>query len=110
FGLAADPGRSFQTTVCMLLLTGVTFFQRARKGIFSIFVGRGTGSRVARALSPILLLLPYLRESGRAHFIGDSRMPPPYSTAILATLAVMVSTTLLLYLARRINSMEVEIH
>ena len=110
FGPAADPGRSFQTTVCMLLLTGVTFFQRARKGILSIFVGRGTGSKVARALSPILLLLPYLRESGRAHFIGDSRMPPPYSTAILATLAVTASTALLLYLCWRMNSMEVEIH
>ncbi len=110
FGPAADTGRSFQTTVCLLLLTSVTFFHRAGNGILSIFVGRGTGSRLARVLSPILLLLPYLREWGRAHFIGDRRMPPPYSTAILATLAVIVSSALLLYLARRINSMEVEIH
>ena len=110
FGPAADTGRSFQTTVCLLLLSSVTFFHRAHNGILSIFVGRGTGSRLARGMSPILLLLPYLREWGRAHFIGDRRMPPPYSTAILATLAVIVSSALLLYLARRINSMEVEIH
>jgi diguanylate cyclase (GGDEF)-like protein len=110
FGPPADTGRSFQTTVCLLLLTSVTFFHRARNGILSIFVGRGTGSKLARAMSPILFLLPYLREWGRAHFIGDRTMPPPYSTAILATLAVIVSTGLLLYLARRINTMEVEIH
>ncbi len=110
FGPATDTARSFQTAVCLLLLAGVTFSYRARNGILSIFLGRGTGSRLARALSPILLMLPYLREWGRAHFIGDKRMPPPYSTAILATLAVMVSSALLLYLARRINSMEVEIH
>ena len=110
FGPAVDTGRSFQTTVCLLLLTGVTFFHRAQNGILSIFVGRGTGSKMARALSPILLLLPYLREWGRAHFIGDRGMPPPYSTAILATVAVIVSSALLLYLAWRINSMEVEIH
>lgn len=110
FGPATDSGRSFQTTICLLLLTGVTFFRRARNGILSIFVGRGTGSRLARVLSPILLLFPYLREFGRAHFIGGRSMPPPYSTAILATLAVIVSTSLLLYLAWRINCMEVEIH
>jgi diguanylate cyclase (GGDEF)-like protein len=110
FGPAADTGRSLQTTVCLLLLTSVTFFHRARKGILSIFVGCGTGSKLARAMSPILLMLPYLREWGRAHLIGGRRMPPPYTTAILATMVVIVSTALLLYLARRINGMEVEIH
>jgi diguanylate cyclase (GGDEF)-like protein len=110
FGPAAGAPGSLQTLVCLLLLTCVTFSCRARNGILSIFLGRGTGSRLARAMSPILLLIPYLREWGRAHLIGDRRMPPPYSTAILATLAVIVSSALLLYLARRINSMEVEIH
>ncbi len=110
FGPAADTGRSFQTTVCLLLLTSVTFFHRAQNGILSIFVGRGTGSGLARGMSPILLLLPYLREWGRAYLIGGRRMPPPYTTAILATMVVIVSTALLLYLARRINGMEVEIH
>lgn len=110
FGPEADAARSLQTAVSLLLLTCVTFSYRARKGVLSIFLGRGTGSKVARAMSPILLLLPYLRELGRAHLIGDSKMPPPYTTAILATLVVIVSSALLLYLAQRINSMEVEIH
>lgn len=110
FGPAADTVRSLQSMVCLLLLTGVTFFHRARSGILSVFVGRGTGSRMARILSPILLIFPYLRELARAHFIGDRRMPPPYSTAILATIAVLVSCALLVYLAWRINTMEAQIH
>ena len=110
FGPAEATVHSFQSMVCLLLLTAVTFCRRARNGVFSIFLGRGTGSRMARALSPILLLFPYLREWGRAYFLGDSSMPPPYTTAVLATLAVTVSTSLMLYLAWRINSMEVQIH
>jgi diguanylate cyclase (GGDEF)-like protein len=65
---------------------------------------------MARVLSPILLIFPYLRECGRAYFIGENRMPPPYTTAVLATLAVIVAGSLLLYLAWRINSMEAQIH
>jgi diguanylate cyclase (GGDEF)-like protein len=110
FGPAVDTDRAFQSMVCLLLLTAVTICRRARKGVFSIFLGRGTGSRMARVLSPILLIFPYLRECGRAYFIGDSRMPPPYATAVLATLAVLVAGSLLLYLAWRINSMEAQIH
>ena len=110
FGPPVDTGRSFQSTVCLLLLTAVTFCRRARIGVFSIFLGRGTGSRMARVLLPILLLFPYLREVGRAYFIGDRRMPPPYTTAVLATLAVIVAGALLLYAAWRINSMEAQIH
>lgn len=110
FGPPLDTGRSFQSTICLLLLASVTFCRRARKGVFSIYLGRGTGSRVARVLSPIVLLTPYLREYCRAYFMGDSRMPLPYTTAVLATLAVIVASALLLYLAWRINSMEAQIH
>ncbi len=109
-GPAKHAGHSFQTTACLVLLTAVTFFRRAGHGVFSLFLGRGTGSKLARVLSPILLLAPYLREWGRALFIGDNRMPTSYTTALLATMAAIVSTGVLLYLAWRINSMEAQIH
>jgi diguanylate cyclase (GGDEF)-like protein len=108
-GPTTEAGLSFQSTVCLLLLTAVAFCRRARNGVFSIFLGRGTGSRVARVLSPIVVLMPYLREWGRAHFIGDKSMPPPYTTATLATATMLVASALMLYLAWRINSMEAQI-
>jgi diguanylate cyclase (GGDEF)-like protein len=94
----------------LLLLTTVAFLRKAENGLFSILLGRGIGSNIARGLSPVLLALPYLRELARARFIGTARMPTHYTTALLASLAVMLSFALLLFLAWRINYMELEIH
>ncbi|MDR3750993.1 MAG: GGDEF domain-containing protein [Terracidiphilus sp.] len=96
--------------LCLSLMTLVALFRRTEEGIFSIYLGRGIGSRIARILSPILLFLPFLREAVRAHFISSNRMPAHYATAILASLAIIVSLALLLFLAWRINIMEIEIH
>jgi diguanylate cyclase (GGDEF)-like protein len=109
FGTQATVPSSPQTLLCLVLLTTMVLMRRAEDGIFSIFIGRGIGGRVARILSPILLILPYFREETRARLVGASQMPAHYVTAILASTAAMVSIALLLYLAWRINGMEMEI-
>lgn len=96
--------------LALLLLTVVAFLRKAERGVYSILLGRGIGSNIARWLSPVLLVLPYLREAARARIIGEGRMPPHYITAVLASVAVMLSFALLLFLAWRINCMEAEIH
>jgi diguanylate cyclase (GGDEF)-like protein len=96
--------------IALLLLTAVAFLRKAENGVYSILLGRGIGSNIARGLSPVLLVLPYLRETMRARFLNSQRMPPHYTTAILASVAVMLSFALLLFLAWRINRMELEIH
>jgi diguanylate cyclase (GGDEF)-like protein len=110
FASRASSGTTTSMLVGLLLLTAVAFLRRAEKGGFSILLGRGIGSNIARGLSPILLALPYLRECLRARFLSTERMPAHYITAVLASTAVMLSFALLLYLAWRINHMEVEIH
>ncbi|HEX4029474.1 MAG TPA: GGDEF domain-containing protein [Terracidiphilus sp.] len=110
FNPASTAPTSSHSMIVLLMLTAVAFLRKAENGVYSILLGRGTGSNIARGLSPVLLLLPYLREATRAHFIISTRMPPHYTTAILASLAVMLSFALLLFLAWRINRMEREIH
>ena len=110
FGTANDASTSGMSMLALLLLTTVAFLRQAEQGVYSILLARGIGSRIARALSPVILVIPYLREAARAHFIGTSRMPAQYTTALLASLAVMLSFALLLFLAWRINAMEAEIH
>jgi diguanylate cyclase (GGDEF)-like protein len=110
FRTQATIPTSPQTLLCLALLTAMVLTRRAEDGIFSIFIGRGIGARVARILSPILLALPYLREEARARLVGASSMPAHYVTAVLASMAAVVSICLLLYLAWRINAMEMEIH
>lgn len=107
------PESGIQTSsasmTALLLLTAVAFLRKAETGLYSILLGHGIGSNIARGLSPLLLILPFLREAMRAHFIDSQRMPPHYTTAVLASLAVMLSFALLLFLSWRINRMEMEI-
>ncbi|MFZ0743755.1 MAG: GGDEF domain-containing protein [Terracidiphilus sp.] len=104
-GLTSPP-----TLVCLMLLTAVAVFRRAEYGMFSIFLGHGIGSRIARFLSPFLLVMPLLREALRARLINSHVIPVHYATAILSSTATLVSFALLLFLGWRINGMEKEIH
>lgn len=108
-GISPITRTSPQTMACLALLTFAAFLSRAEVGVFSIFLGRGIGSRIARTLAPILLVLPFLREIGRAHMMQAQRIPEQYATAILASMATMLALVLLVFLAWRINSMEMEI-
>lgn len=110
FGSTPAFATAGQTAFCLLLLAVVVFLRRAEVGIFSILLGPGIGSKVARLLAPILIVVPYIREVMRAHLLDFRRMPPYYLTALLATTAVAFSVALLLYLAWRLNALESEIH
>jgi len=98
-----------QTVLCVLLLSVVALLRRAEHGVFSIFLGRGIGSRIARGLTPVLLLLPFMREVGRARLIQALKIPEQDVTAILVSFATIISFILLLFLAWRLEGMEAEI-
>jgi diguanylate cyclase (GGDEF)-like protein len=110
FGSPTPAHISWIPLLALVVLTAVAFLRRAESGVYSILLGRGIGSNIARGLTPLLFTLPYLRECMRARLFNAERMPPNYTTAILASTAVMLSFALLLFLAWRINQMEVKIH
>lgn len=101
---------SIPTLVCIALLTLVSILRRAEYGVFSVFLGDGIGGRIARIVAPILLVMPFLRELGRARLLSAQVIPVPYATAILASIATIVSFAFLLVLVRVINNMQNEIH
>ncbi len=102
--------RTPPATLCILaLLILVTFSVRARYGAFDILVGAGLGSRIARALTPVMLALPFLREAGRARLIRLHLLPEHSETAVLASIAAMIALGLLIVIARHIRRMEKEI-
>jgi diguanylate cyclase (GGDEF)-like protein len=110
FGLSMSVRTTPMTLFCLFLLTQVALFRGAENGVFSILLGSGIGGRIARVFSPVLLVLPFLRETARAYIFHTSRLPANYATAIGASLGAMMSFALLLFIAWRINSMEKEIH
>ncbi len=111
-----DGARNFAATwislpnlICLVLLTFVVLLRQVQNSVFSIFLGSGIGGRIARFASPILLIIPFVREAMRMRLIGEARIPANYITAILASIAAMVSFALLLVIVWRINSMEIQI-
>ena len=110
YGLSGVTRTSPQTLLCFVLLTIVAFLSRAEAGIFSIFLGRGIGSRIARGVGPFILVLLFLRETARQRMLRSQILPEHYATAILASLSVALSFSLLMLLVWYIKSMEAEIH
>jgi diguanylate cyclase (GGDEF)-like protein len=99
-----------ETLFCLAILSLLAVLRHAQFSIYAVFIGRGIAGRIARVAAPILVFLPFLREDFRIVFIGAGRIPPSFFSAILASLASLLSLGLLLYIARRISSMESEIH
>jgi diguanylate cyclase (GGDEF)-like protein len=110
FGLSEVTRTSPQTLLSFLLLTLVAFLRRAETGVFSIFLGRGIASRIARVLGPVILVLPFLREIARQRVLHSHILPEHYATAILASVAAAMSFVFLMLLVWYIKSMEAEIH
>ena len=108
--LSADNMISPLLLMCLVLLTWVVAMRQADRGIWSIFVGAGIGSRIARAFAPVLLVIPFLIEVARTRILLKDLVPEQYGAAILTSLAAGMSLVLLLILVWRINSMEKEIH
>ena len=108
--LSADNMISPLLLACLVLLTWVVAMRQAEQGVWSIFVGAGIGSRIARGFAPVLLVIPFLIEVARTRIILKDLVPEQYGAAILTSLAAGLSMVLLLVLVWRINSMEKEIH
>jgi diguanylate cyclase (GGDEF)-like protein len=98
------------TLASLTLLTIVVLTRRAEVGIFRMFLGSGIAGRIARWLSPFLLLLPFLREVGRTRVLSAHVFPPMYALGIIASLASVVAFGLLISLISGINKMEMKIH
>jgi len=111
FGISSNAVQSSPLVLfCLVLLTLVAVLRRTENGAFSIFLGRGIGARIARALAPILLVLSFAREAARAHLVQTLHIPENYATAILGSIATALSFVVLLFLTWRIQAMEKEIH
>jgi len=97
-------------TICALALTTfVAFARRAEYGHFSIFLGRGIGSRVARGVMPVLLALPLFRELTRGRMLRSQLFPEAYAAGFLCAAGTIVGLGILLLLTRQFQRLEGEI-
>ena len=106
FGLSASTRTSPHTLFCLMLLSFLVFARRAEFGIFSILVGSGIGSRMARLASPLALVVPFLLEAGRLATAHSGLMSAAYATALVTALAGVMGFALILVLAWRMDTLE----
>jgi diguanylate cyclase (GGDEF)-like protein len=90
--------------LCLVALTAAVALRQAEHGVLSVFLGIGSGSKMARIFAPILLVISFAWEALNA------RVNQQFAAGLLAAVAVAVFTSLLLWFAWRISRMENEIH
>lgn len=103
-GRQTDLGGFGAASVCLMSLTAVVTLRQAEHGVFSIFLGVGIGSRLARIFAPILILVPFAWHSASHHLTGRA------NGALLASAGVAAAFGVLLFFAWRISQMENQIH
>lgn len=109
FGRGSGAQMPANVVACFAALVAALTLRQAEHGVFSIFLGIGMGSRLARIFAPILLILPFGWEAMRAgvtHRAGIGHL----GAAIFASAAVVVAVGILMFFAWRMSGMEDEIH
>jgi diguanylate cyclase (GGDEF)-like protein len=106
FGQATPAEVTSATMLTLSLLTMAAVGRRVEYGRWSIFIGRGIGSRMARGILPIVLLLPMSRELTRARMMRTHVLPDHYAAAILAATGTMVALALLLAVSWQFRRLE----
>jgi diguanylate cyclase (GGDEF)-like protein len=106
FGEAAPGQVTSATMVALFFLTMAAVGRRVEYGRWSIFVGRGIGSRMARGILPIVLLLPMGRELMRARMMRTHVFQEHYASGILAATGTTVALALLLAISWQFRRLE----
>lgn len=109
FGTNAGSAGTAPLLLCFVALAIVVALRQAEHGVFSIFLGVGVGSNLARIFAPILLVLPFAWEAVNEWM---NRVGPGghLNAALIASCGVAVAIGILLVFAWRISRMENEIH
>ncbi len=109
FGKVTGSPGSSALLICLVALTIAVTLRQAEHGVFSIFLGVGVGSKLARIFAPILVGLPFIWEAINEWM---SRISPArhLNAALVASAAVTVAVGVLLYFTWHISRMENRIH
>jgi diguanylate cyclase (GGDEF)-like protein len=109
FGRGAGGAMPTAALVCFGALTGAVALREGERGVLSIFLGVGVGSRLARIFAPVLVALPFVWEMVNTRMSRGGSVDR-LSAAMLVSAGVAVGLGILLYFAWRISRMENEIH
>ena len=106
FGQSPSTRTSLQTLVCMATLGFAIVVRRTQAGFFSVFIGMGIGSHIARIALPFALLLPFLVVGSGAYLMLAGSLSAPYAAALTASITALLLCIIVVLMARRVNDLE----
>lgn len=109
FGQSMLNRTSPESLVCLTLLNFVAFTRRAEYGVFSIVLGIGIGSRIARIAMPAAVVVPFLLEIVRVEAGTSGAVHPETASALATSLVSFLVFCLTMVMAWRINALEREV-
>ncbi len=109
FGAASTGHEGATLLVCLVALTTAVTLRQAENGVFSIFLGVGVGSRLARIFAPLLIVAPFIGAAANEWMRRDG-LAGHLNAAFVAVAGVLVAIGVLLSFTWRISNMENQIH
>ena len=106
FGHSPDNRTSLHTLVGMFMLVVAAVVRRMQLGHFSMLIGIGIGSQIARVMLPWTLLLPFAIIGFWTYTAEAGWLSIPYAVAIMTATLSMLLFVVNLWMSRRINSLE----
>lgn len=103
---AGNERTSLLTLLSVSLLAFVAFMRRAELGAFVTFLGAGSGSRIARIVAPLVLLVPFLPQTALVHAVRAGLIRTEYVSISAAFITAGLSLAVMLYMALKINRLE----
>ncbi|NMC79552.1 MAG: GGDEF domain-containing protein [Chloroflexi bacterium] len=94
------------TLICMVPLVFTLVIRRMQMEPFSVLVGMGIGSHIARVAMPFALILPILAVGIGAYAIFAGWLSVPYAMAFTTLTISFLLLAFVVLMARRINSLE----
>lgn len=104
-GLFGRPAPNLPAAILLssIALTVAVTLRQAERGVLSVFLGIGHGSRLARVFAPVLLVLPFAWQAANARVLGR------IGAGVIAAAGVTIALGILLTFAWRMSRMESEI-
>lgn len=106
FGQSMSTRTSPHTLACMMLLAMALIGWRMQLGYFPVLVGTGLGSRVARQVLPIALLLPFVLMLSSTAMARADWLSPPVAVGLTIAILAAALGALVSLMGRRINTLE----
>jgi diguanylate cyclase (GGDEF)-like protein len=109
FGHSLETRTSPHTLASMLLLLVASIVCRLPTNFFSIFTGIGIGSHIARISILWTIALPFIIISMGAYSMKQQWLSMPYAAALSASTTSILLFSVVLWLARKINKLELDL-